>query len=140
MFRHSEMEMIARQERAQADQTIEEKAPDTVVGDYKGHEEGSPASDASSVEAELVALAGPRTIAPSEETQRQQHRSQTISKHISTDLKTRRRAREVPYDQRHKRKWEAYIDENDPIEGSLTHRRIVRELDEQHTETVDLDY
>ncbi|KAF2164468.1 hypothetical protein M409DRAFT_67961 [Zasmidium cellare ATCC 36951] len=58
----------------------------------------------------------------------------------STVSKNRKRSEEVPYDQRHKRKWEAYIEEVDPNEGSLTHRRLVRELDNQQTESIEMDY
>lgn len=54
--------------------------------------------------------------------------------------KNRKRPAEVPYDQRHKRKWEAHIEEIDPSEGSLTHRRLVRELDNQQTERIEMDY
>lgn len=54
--------------------------------------------------------------------------------------KNRRRPAEVPYYERHKRKWEAYVEEIDPSEGSLTHRRRVRELDNQPTESLEMEY
>ncbi|KAF2863377.1 hypothetical protein K470DRAFT_255083 [Piedraia hortae CBS 480.64] len=47
---------------------------------------------------------------------------------------------DVPYEKRHKRKWEAYIQDQDPVEGSRTHRRIVRELDDQTSQEVEMDY
>lgn len=52
----------------------------------------------------------------------------------------RKRKEETPYDQRHKRKWEQYIDGEDPVHGSMTHRRLVRELDEQKAESIEMDY
>ncbi|KAK5112460.1 hypothetical protein LTR62_004216 [Meristemomyces frigidus] len=66
--------------------------------------------------------------------------SRSDSSH-SSEPGRRQRTKEVPYKQRHKRKWEDYIDANDPIHGSITHRRMVRELD-QHTEvpSVEVDY
>lgn len=50
------------------------------------------------------------------------------------------RQQQVPYAERHKRKWEHYIEREDPIEGTMTHRRLARELDELQEESVDLDY
>jgi hypothetical protein len=47
---------------------------------------------------------------------------------------------QIPYDERHKRKWEQYIEGQDPTHGSMTHRRLARELDEVATTKVDLDY
>jgi hypothetical protein len=47
---------------------------------------------------------------------------------------------QIPYDERHKRKWEQYIEGQDPTHGSMTHRRLARELDEAATTKVDLDY
>jgi len=54
--------------------------------------------------------------------------------------KRRQRQKETPYDQRHKRKWEQYIDGEDPVHGSMTHRRLIRELDEQKAESIEMDY
>ncbi|QIW96387.1 hypothetical protein AMS68_001905 [Peltaster fructicola] len=47
---------------------------------------------------------------------------------------------EVPYDQRKKRKWEGYIEHKDPVQGSMTHRRLARELDAQESGSIDMDY
>ncbi|KAF2772114.1 hypothetical protein EJ03DRAFT_324957 [Teratosphaeria nubilosa] len=46
----------------------------------------------------------------------------------------------IPYEKRHKRKWEQYIQAEDPNEGSLTERRIVRQLDDAKQGEVELDY
>ena len=54
--------------------------------------------------------------------------------------KKKKRSNGVPYDQRHKRKWEKFITGEDEVEGSITHRRAVRELDNQQTERVVVDY
>ena len=145
MFRHSEMEMMLREQRLRAglDSTETEHEGDAVATEvtFKAPRAVSPMSDASSVEGELLGLAHP-TEEPSPPPALEVLRSQSSLSWIShsTDPKTRRRPYETPYEQRHKRKWEAYIDENDPIEGSLTHRRIVREMDEQRDKSVDLDY
>ncbi|KAK5172157.1 uncharacterized protein LTR77_003795 [Saxophila tyrrhenica] len=53
---------------------------------------------------------------------------------------TRKRKEEVPYAERHKRKWEAYVEKEDPVEGSMTQNRLRRELDNQKAEAVELDY
>lgn len=67
--------------------------------------------------------------------------SQTRSDSATSDKSIkRRRSQEVPYDERRKRHWESYIEENDPVEGSLTHRRMARELDNQKEEAFDMDY
>ena len=137
MFRHSELETIAREEKMRAD---DEQQGD-IATNSRPDKATSPVSDASSVEGDLIGLAKATvTAAPaSASTQRKQH-SRPNGRRYSTDPYARSRAQDIPYDQRHKRKWEAFIDENDPIEGSLTHRRIVRELDEQHAKSVNLDY
>ena len=98
-------------------------------------------SPASSIEEELANTIPPKLSVP--------HPTETVSQPTpstpsdtsqnSTALRTRREAG-VPYDQRNKRKWEGYIEDVDPEHGSRTHRRIVRELDEQRTEKVELEY
>ena len=101
----------------------------------------SPLSDASSMEGELLGLARVASVEPPHwPSKRARSPSNRSGTSYSTDPKTRHRANETPYDHRHKRKWEHYIEENDPLEGSLTHRRIVREMDQQYDESVELDY
>lgn len=143
MFRHSDLEMMAREERlrAEEEQEMTMQRHKLTDKDRKTDRAASPVSDASSVEGDLLGLAQQHISAPPvRSSRRDENRTRSSEPLRSTDPKTRRRPQDIPYDQRHKRKWEAYIDENDPIEGSLTHRRIVRELDEQHAKSVDLDY
>lgn len=104
---------------------------------------GSPLSDVSSLEDVLISHAAREKMHHPQ----QPHRSRSIPSQssrsgtvISTDSIKRRRLREVPYDERHKRNWESYIEENDPLEGSLTHRRMARELDNLKQETFEMDY
>ncbi len=143
MFTHSEMEQLRREERLQREQDVEalqEGKENSDVGP-KHATKGLQGSDASSVEGDLLDLA--RCSQPVEQaTTAYEKPSQTSrsERSDSTDVRRRPRKEEVPYDQRHKRKWEDYIEEQDPLEGSLTHRRIVRQLDEQCTESVELDY
>ncbi|KAJ8605474.1 hypothetical protein MRB53_041419 [Persea americana] len=47
---------------------------------------------------------------------------------------------QIPYGQRHKRKWEGYVKEQDPLHGSMTHRRLARELDGHVQKDVKVDY
>ena len=147
MFRHSEMEMLLRDEKLRAERESmeidhEQNHEDNANGDERKSERAvSPVSDASSMEDELLCLVRKESVEPPlVAMQRQRSPSSRRGTSHSTDLKTRQRAYETPYEQRHKRKWENYIEENDPFEGSLTHRRIVREMDQQHDESVELDY
>jgi len=70
----------------------------------------------------------------------QSRRDSSATPSTNGPTKRRKRKQETPYDQRHKRKWEQYIDGNDPRHGSMTHRRLVRELDEQKVESIEMDY
>jgi hypothetical protein len=56
------------------------------------------------------------------------------------EQKPRRVGEEVPYQERKKRTWEGYIAGKDAVQGSLTHRRLARELDDQKVEAVEMDY
>ena len=134
MFRHSEIEQLTR------DAKIE--GQETTLRAEEELEPVSPASYGSSIEDGLLGLAQAESLAPPRQPVQRQPLQSSFSdtSHASTGQGRRKREEEVPYDQRHKRKWEDYIEENDPTEGSLTHRRIVRELDEQREQRVDLDY
>lgn len=143
MFRHSEREELLREQRLQEAPAAEAVQP--VETESATHREAiieRGVSPASSIEEELVNVRHTRPVERTTLAQQRRRQSPSIAKlgSKSTDPRTRPRAQETPYDQRHKRKWEAYIDENDPVEGSLTHRRIVREMDEQRDHDVDLDY
>ena len=143
MFRHSELEELKREERQRAEQN--DDTPDrgeTVDSTAQAYDrEVSPKSDASSIEGDLLGLGQPGQPLQKESTPTREPSNNSRSQRSnSTDPRRRPRKDEVPYDQRHKRKWEEYIEEQDALEGSLTHRRIVRELDEQRQDQVDLDY
>jgi hypothetical protein len=59
---------------------------------------------------------------------------------VQQEQKPRRLGEDVPYEERKKRTWEGYIAGKDAVQGSLTHRRLARELDDQKVETVEMDY
>ncbi|SMY24910.1 unnamed protein product [Zymoseptoria tritici ST99CH_1A5] len=124
----------------------------------------SPASDVSSLEEDLMEYAGITKTDPNPRTEsrpskssyprpasRASHDSRSgtsnsiLGSNQSTSKNKRKKKKprgqtEVPYDQRHKRKWETFIQDQDPIEGSLTHRRLARELDDQKERRVEMDY
>ena len=156
MFRHTEIEQLMRKRRLEADEEAEheddddfyEPADSIGAGMPNTYVPGSrsPVSDASSLEAELFSSAATiRTTNPKPRPQPKKQRSQS-SRGESAQPKgarsprSRQRRVEVPYDQRNKRKWESYIDDTDPVHGSMTHRRLVRELDGQQNESVAIDY
>lgn len=127
----------------------------------------SPVSDASSLEDELISqavrdrmqrpspmpqsqepskpqlqppLQKKAQLEPQRKISRQPSQGSRSDSAMSTDSNKRRRSQEVPYDERRKRQWESYIEKNDPVEGSLTHRRVARELDNHKEETFEMDY
>jgi hypothetical protein len=125
----------------------------------------SPVSEASSLEPELRRLARPthkasaQPYAPSPSGQSSSSRSVTggarrakalrrkkreerkLEKQQKQKQREKERGGEVPYDERHKRKWEQFIEDEDQAGNSITHRRIVREMDALPVdELVELDY
>lgn len=144
MFRHSEMEALAREERIRKanDDERADALNDIVTEVNQEGRRGSLASNDSSVEDDLLDLAQapspspPLSIIERQRSQSSRSRSETSSSQRGKE----RRKQEIPYKDRHKRKWEGYIEDTDPVEGSRTHRRIVREMDEQQEASVDLDY
>ncbi|KAK3112980.1 hypothetical protein LTR53_010190 [Teratosphaeriaceae sp. CCFEE 6253] len=107
----------------------------------------------SSLEGDLVGLAGSpsrettqrptlmRSAPSSEQSKTQSGKSDSAPSAGSKRKRQKNRRTEVPYDERHKRKWEAFIDEQDPVEGSMTHRRLVRQLDDvRGGADVEVDY
>ena len=123
MFRHSEIEQLVREGKL-----------------LREERSNSPTSDKSSVEDELVNVEMSKSLERPQLARTDREPSQSSATSISTKSMKNRPAEDIPYDQRHKRKWENYIEENDPTEGSLTHRRIARELDNQQAESVELEY
>lgn len=150
MFRHSEIQEILRKTRLEEDGDETE----SELGHARAEQEApnSPSSDTSSLEGDLFSLTKPaaklskRSDAdrhqPQHLQQAQSQRSRSASSRSTGQpgAGKRRRRQEVPYDERHKRKWEDYIEDNDPIEGSMTFRRLVRELDDRQEEPIDMDY
>lgn len=156
MFRHSETEQLKREQRARLesealDEEHEEddddyEPPEVVTCDVPDPAPQSPVSDVSSLEDELCvnkATAKHKRLT-SHTKGKQQHAqsSRSRSAHFLRALSPRSRQRkaEVPYDQRHKRKWEDFIDAQDPMHGAMTHRRMVRELDQHRDTNVSMDY
>lgn len=169
-FRRREQWDLERRQAEDLDERVAEWSSEGAGGDENFAKQTmnralSPRSDVSSLEDELVSAAvrekmhqippeKPQAQAlqpkPSELRQAawqqswnpprehsQSSRSDTV---VATDGNKRRRTREVPYEERHKRNWESYIEANDPLEGSLTHRRLARELDDQKQESIEMDY
>ena len=140
MFRHSEMQQLIRE--GVLAQEEREGIEDVDTTPRNAHTEPA-LSPAPSIEAELVDIPAPTlSVPPTQKFDRQpspSNRSDSTST-SAAQKKQKQREKEVPYDQRKKRKWEGYIEDIDPEQGSLTHRRIVRELDEQRNVDVELDY
>lgn len=143
MFRHTEMELLLREEqlrKEQDDGQIERIEP-RAFGQPTRERSVSTSSNVSSVEGDLLGLAQAELRAPQlPDIERKLSRGDRSEASSCAASGQKGRSEDIPYDQRHKRKWEGYIEDNDPVEGSLTHRRIVREMDEQHEASIDLDY
>ena len=95
--------------------------------------------------ADVTADASPTTMplpmpANATEERRPSQQSRSDATDASESRKPRRFQQAVPYAERNKRKWESYIDHVDNVEGSMTHRRMARELDNQQDEKVEMDY
>lgn len=104
----------------------------------------SPVSDVSSLEDELLAYASVKPLEPGSNEYKQRQASQSgrseVASNPAASWKGRPLQESIPYDQRNKRKWEGYINDEDPLEGSLTHRRVAREMDNQRDESIEMDY
>ncbi|OQN97704.1 hypothetical protein B0A48_16024 [Cryoendolithus antarcticus] len=146
MFRHSEM--VALQNAQNADGANDDNAeyepqaidtPDVLELDPR-----LPRSRDSSLEPELRAFASTKhkhaKPRPAPRQQSQSSRSESSHATNCSSKDKRKRKEEVPYDERHKRKWEKYVEKQYPVEGARTHRRLVRELDELKSASVELDY
>ena len=138
MFRHSEMEQLLRDGLLAQDEYDNREEADISKSN---NIDASVMSPASSIEEELANAIPPKvSISPVTKTVRQPSPSTQSDTSQNSAATRRRREAEVPYDQRNKRKWEGYVEDMDPEHGSRTHRRIVRELDEQRIENVELEY
>lgn len=143
MFRHSEIEQLLRERRLRED---EEDYQHREPRGTRGEVERSPssASGRSSLEGDLCDLAKPaaRSATRPSPTRKPSQSSRSESSKSTGNPGTwkRQRKKEVPYDERHKRRWEDFIEDNDPIEGSMTFRRNARELDDRQEQPVLMDY
>lgn len=155
MFRHTEFEQLMRKRRLQDDEEDEVEDDDDDSYEPPGPDmpiihtprPSSPVSDASSLEAELFTNVTTQQPKPKIRTRQKKKNKKSRSSQSGNATtkapvspRSRRRETEVPYDQRNKRKWENFIDNEDPIHGSITHRRLVRELDGQPSDSVAIDY
>lgn len=133
IFRRTELWQMKQEQK-------EERAEEAEVGEERAM---SPVSDVSSLEDDLLAYATVKRrqhLSPPKQPARRPSRDSPSDSTTSTASRKRHRDEEVPYDQRHKRRWEAYVGDMDPEHGSLTQRRMAREMDEQQAEPVELDY
>ncbi|OQO00514.1 hypothetical protein B0A48_13864 [Cryoendolithus antarcticus] len=146
MFRHSELMALQHAQKvddADHDHDDYEPLSHDTPNDLK-MDSGLPRSRDSSLEPELRAFASTKhKHAKPRSVPRQQSQSGCSESSHATNSSSkakRDRKEEVPYDERHKRKWEKYVEKEYPVEGARTHRRLVRELDELKSASVELDY
>lgn len=135
MFRHTEraqLELKQKRERRALQQ--DEGAAEDAVGEPAVPDDSGKAVD---VPAPPATKSGEQN---QERTESLSARSDSARSTFNAPSDRRKREKEIPYDQRHKRKWEKYVRGQDPVHGSLTQRRLARELDEQQNESVDMDY
>jgi len=118
MFRHSELHQLEHAERLRREEEAE-------AGPVTGAGEASPNS---------TAQASP----PAERRSSKDSRS-TSTPSIGAKRK-RKKEEKVPYAERNKRKWEDFVEAEDPVHGAMTQNRLLRELDDRKAETVELDY
>ena len=138
MFRHSEMEQLIRDRLLAQDEHDNAEEVDTS---RSNNVDASAMSPASSLEEELANTMPPQlSVSRATQPVREPSPGSQSDTSQNTAALRRKREKEVPYDQRNKRKWEGYIEDVDSEHGSRTHRRIVRELDEQRAENVELEY
>lgn len=150
MFRHTELQQLLRKQQLEAEERAldEDEDDDFYEPTLPGGPapvRGSPLSDASSLEAELRPQSTTTKPKRSKKSKRRSQKNGSRSARARSwqpprSPRSRHRESEIPYDQRNKRNWEEFIDGNDPRHGSMTHRRLVRELDQQHDQDVAMDY
>ena len=142
MFRNSEVEALNRGQSLREDSEMPAESETRGDGELSDRDTrpGSPASDISSLEDDLIDLARTRSAKPTRPAVKRQssRAAQGTCSHSASQGRQRNGAN--VYGQPSKRKWEAYIDQNDQSEDAMTHRRIARELDEQLDTNVELDY
>lgn len=142
MFRNSEIEALKRGQSLQVGKHLTASTETQVHGELNGLPErsGSPASDVSSLEDDLVGLARTRSATPTRPAVKSQLSRDTQVSSSRAAVQARQRNGAALCSPPPKRKWEAYIEQSDQIGDAMTHRRIARELDEQLDTTIELDY
>ncbi|EME44290.1 hypothetical protein DOTSEDRAFT_44556 [Dothistroma septosporum NZE10] len=133
IFRRTELWQMKQEQKLEREDDEDERAKRAM----------SPVSDVSSLEDDLLAYATVKRrihLSPPKQLARRLSSNSRSDTTVSSAARKRPREEEVPYDQRHKRKWEAYVGHVDPEHGSLTQRRMAREQDDQQAEPVDLNY
>lgn len=135
MFRHTELAQIELKRR---DESEDLQQHNEVQKELSRATESTLEALSRAPDPALKPAATESADVPKEATSASSHRSD--SRESSTGANKRRRKKEIPYSQRHKRKWEKYVEEQDPEQGSMTHNRLLRELDQQKTESVEMDY
>lgn len=150
MFRHTEIELLRREERLRgvsiADQSNESvdigQMPEAVESITEVEKSGTtaPVECADTItELETSKSSTQPTQQLGERLPSESSRSNS-SASTGPGRKRQRQQKDIPYDQRHKRKWEQYIERKDPVEGSMTENRLARQLDERQEESIELDY
>lgn len=138
MFRHSEVQDLLRDCRLQREEQEYQERGMIIDSPDCDQLDISPFSEVSSLENDLVDIATVQTRAVPKRQLSPSSRSEN-SRSTTASVK-RQRKQEVPYDQRKKRDWEQYIQGEDAQHGSMTQRRLVREMDEQRDAPVEMDY
>ena len=146
IFRHTELFQLRLAERRKAQEDAQAREAEANGGLSESHSTVSEAAHSANMPVDGTNTRIPalnQTSQYSPPTPQPEHQTLGFfdNKAHSARVKEERRAqRNIPYDQRHKRKWESYIQDKDPAQGSRTHRRIARELDAAKEEKFDLDY
>lgn len=149
MFRHTEMELLRREERLRGgpmeEETNEADEPPSIIQPTEPTLSAALTESTSKIEEAGTPVDHDISKPPPQATKQHKERlpSESGRSHSSASTgsgKKKKRQQEIPYAERHKRKWEKYVEGEDPVGGSMTHRRLARELDVQREESVDLDY
>lgn len=165
MFRHSEWEMMLREQRRKRNETEDEDEANEE-GMTRGAKKRtlSFSSDASSLDDDLIGLSkttqlnAPLSRSPSPAPTTQTHHVPSFdsTKSVKATMtapstkkpsqrKKKQRKEEIAYEDRNKRKWEEHVVTVEPVRGtwmyeSKTENRVLREMDDVKAESVELDY
>lgn len=163
MFRHSEWEMILREQRRKRKERDDEDEMEEGTTRGAKKRTWSFSSDASSLDDDLVGLSKathfspPLSRSPSpaptpshqfpafDSTKRVKATMTAPSTKKSSRPKKKQRKEEIAYADRNKRKWEEHVVTVEPVRGtwmyeSKTENRVRREMDDVKAESVEMDY